>query len=132
MRHSNLPGLLVILAALGLATPSLAAPEELKGIRFIDVMSDNTLSGKTGSGTEFNMYFVDGGGVTYEDAAGKHERGRWEMDPDGDVCITWDGESGQDCFKVYVDGDRVSWEGKGGSGQGILRGGIGESFLKPR
>ena len=55
MRHADLPGLLAALTALGLATPSLAAPEQLKGPRFIDVMSDNTLSGTTASGATFNL-----------------------------------------------------------------------------
>ena len=132
MRHTTLPGLLGMIAVLGLASPSLAAPEELKGMRFIDVMSDNTLSGKTASGAEFNIYFLDGGAVNYDDSSGKREHGRWQMDPDGDVCIGWEGETAQHCFKAFVDGDRISWEGKGNSGEGILRGGVGESFLKPR
>jgi hypothetical protein len=33
------------------------------------------------------MYFADGGDVTYEDSSGEHHRGRWQMDPDGDVCV---------------------------------------------
>ena len=35
------------------------------------------------------MYFVDGGDVTYADSSGEHDRGRWQMDPAGDVCIKW-------------------------------------------
>jgi hypothetical protein len=132
MRHRDLLGLLTALTALGLAAPALAAPEQLKGPRFIDVMSDNTLSGKTPDGADFNMYFLDGGGVTYEDSAGEHDRGRWLMDAEGAVCITWQGQSEEHCFKAFVDGDRVSWQGKSGSGEGTLRGGVGAGFLKPR
>jgi hypothetical protein len=132
MRRAELLRILVAMSALGLATPSLAAPELLKGQRFIDVMSGNTVSGTTPSGAAFNMYFVDGGDVTYEDSSGEHDNGRWLMDPDGDVCITWrkhDPEH-QSCYRVTADGDKVTWKGKGGSGEALLRGGVGTSFLK--
>ncbi len=132
MRQGQRLGILVALAALGLATPALAAPEQLKGMRFIDVMSGNTVSGTTPSGAAFNIYFVDGGDVTYEDSAGVHDHGRWLTDPDGDVCITWherDPEH-QSCYRVTVDGDQVTWAGKGGKGEALLRGGVGTSFLK--
>ncbi len=71
MRHAGLLGMVTALAALGLATPSSGAPEQLKGLNFIDVMSGNTLSGTTPSGAAFNMYFVDGGDVTYEEFLGR-------------------------------------------------------------
>jgi hypothetical protein len=132
MRHGDLPGLFAALTILGLATSSLAEPEELKGMRFIDVMSDNTLTGTTASGATYNLYFLDGGEVTYEDSSGERERGHWLTDPDGDVCITWDGKSEQRCFKAFVDGDRVSWRGKSGSGEATLRGGVGTGSLRPR
>jgi hypothetical protein len=119
-------------ACLVIALAASAAPEQLKGMRFIDVMQGNTVSGTTASGAAFNLYFVAGGEVTYEDSSGARDRGRWQMDPDGDVCITWrerhpDRES---CYRVTVDGDQVSWEGKEGSGEALLRGGVGSSFLK--
>jgi hypothetical protein len=132
MRHAGLLGIVTALSALGLATPSFAAPEQLKGQNFIDVMSGNTLSGTTPSGAAFNMYFVDGGDVTYDDSSGEHDNGRWLIDPDGDVCITWrkHDPGHQSCYLVTVDGDQLSWKGKGGSGEGLLRGGVGTSFLK--
>jgi hypothetical protein len=132
MRRAELLGILLASAPLWLATPSLAGPEQLKGQNFIDVMSGNTVSGTTPSGAAFNMYFVDGGDVTYEDSSGDHDNGRWLIDPDGDVCVTWrkrDPEH-QSCYLVTVDGDHVSWQGKGGSGEALLRGGVGTSFLK--
>jgi hypothetical protein len=134
MRHAGLVGILTALSALGLAMPSLAAPERLKGQRFIDVMSDNTLSGTTASGAAFNMYFLDGGDVTYEDSSGEHDQGRWLMDSDGDVCITWRARNPeyQNCYTVTVDRNQITWAGKGGSGEGLLRGGVGTSFLKHR
>ena len=132
MRQAELLRILVALVGLGLATPALAAPEQLKGIRFIDVMSGNTVSGTTASGAAFNMYFVDGGDVTYEDSAGEHDHGRWLTDADGDVCITWHDRNPkqQNCYQVTVDGDQVTWAGKGGKGEALLRGGVGTSFLK--
>jgi hypothetical protein len=132
MRHADLFGVLAMLAALGSATAALAAPEPLTGERFLDVMSNNTLSGTTASGASFDIYFLDGGGVTYEDSAGERDHGRWLMEPDGAVCITWQGTSGQRCYKAFVDGDRLSWQGADGSGAATLRGGVGTGSLKPR
>jgi hypothetical protein len=132
MRWQSVTLVLPGAACLVVASAAAAAPEQLKGMRFIDVMQDNTLSGTTASGAEFNMYFVAGGGVTYEDSSGVRDRGRWQMDPDGDVCITWrERQPDQEhCYRVTVDGDHVSWEGKAGSGDALLRGGVGSSFLK--
>ena len=132
MRRAQLLGILLAAGPLWLATPALAAPEQLKGQNFIDVMSGNTVSGTTPTGAAFNIYFVDGGDVTYEDSSGDHDQGRWQMDPDGDVCITWrkrDPEH-QNCYEVTVDGDQVTWKGKNGSHEALLRGGVGTSFLK--
>lgn len=113
----------VLCSALG-AAPALADPEALKGDRFITVMSDNTLAGETADGVRYDMYFLPGGQVTYRDAAGGDDRGRWRLDDAGDVCIVWSGSDQDDCFRVTLDGDAVSWEGKSGSGMGRLRGGI--------
>jgi hypothetical protein len=116
------------------AMPASAAPEPLKGQRFIDVMSGNTLSGETVEGTPFNMYFLDGGEVTYDDASNARDHGRWWMDPDGDVCLRWEGYDRQRdrCFAVSVEGDHLFWRDKGASGEGVLRGGVGDTFLQPR
>jgi hypothetical protein len=119
------------LAAFALA-PVLAhaAPEQLKGSRFIEAMQDNTLSGTTADGAAYNLYFLPGGEVSYDDSTGARDRGRWWMDPDGDVCVTFtevdDGRAG--CYRVEIDGRTVTWQGKAG-GQGMLRGGVAESFL---
>jgi len=118
-----------LLAALGAAivvapTAANAAPEALRGDRFINVMADNTLSGETEGGARFDMYFLPGGQVTYRDSAGEDDRGHWRLDDAGDVCITWSGSDQEHCFRVTLDGEAVSWEGKSGSGRGRLRGGI--------
>jgi hypothetical protein len=134
MRPAEMLRILVAVSALGLAPPAQGAPEQLKGPRFIDVMSGNTLSGSTSSGAAFNMYFLEGGQVTYEDSAGERDRGRWLMDPDGDVCIKWQARNPEreSCYRVTVDGDKVTWKGKGGSGKALLRGSVGTTFLKLR
>lgn len=117
-----------------LAGPAFAQPEPLKGTRFLDVMENNTLSGTTEDGTAYNLYFLSGGELTYEDASGARDRGRWSMGPGGDVCVRFEqvDDGRQHCFDVEVDGRKLTWRGKGGEGKGTLRGGVAESFLKPR
>lgn len=114
--------------------PALAAPEQLRGQRFIDVMEGNTLSGTTADGVAFNIYFLPGGEVTYDEASGSRDHGRWWMDPDGDVCVRWEGYASESdrCFAVSVDGDHLMWQGKGASGEDVLRGGVGDTFLQRR
>jgi hypothetical protein len=127
-------GLAWVLAAVALA-PAVAdaAAEQLNGSRFIEVMQDNTLSGTTGEGASYNLYFLPGGEVTYDDSTGARDRGRWSMDRDGDVCLSFaqvdDGRA--HCYRVEVDGRTVTWHGKAG-GKATLRGGVAESFLTPR
>jgi hypothetical protein len=127
---------LVAIAVVPSLAPSgaCAAAEQLKGNRFLEVMQNNTLSGTTAGGAAYNLYFLPGGEVTWDEAGGETERGRWSMDPDGDVCISFakvdDGD--QRCYRVEVDGSKVTWDGKAGSGQATLRGGVSESFLQPK
>ena len=120
------------LVAIALAPAmALAAAEQLKGSRFIELMQDNTLSGTTADGASYNLYFLPGGEVTYEDSSGARDRGRWSMDPDGDVCVSFEADGGRaQCYRVEVDGRAVTWHGKAG-GRATLRGGIAESFLAP-
>jgi hypothetical protein len=96
------------------------------------VRCNNTVSGTAASGAAFNLYFLDGGAVNYQDSSGEHDQGRWLMDKDGDVCITWrkHNPDQQNRYRVSVDGDQISWQGKSGSGEALLRGGVGTSFLK--
>lgn len=133
MRQARLLQGFSIAIALGLAAPAAAA-EPLQGSRFITVMKGNTLSGRTEAGAEFNLYFVEGGRVTYEDSAGERDDGAWHLDPDGDVCIRWTKlwDGAEECFQATLDGGTVSWRGKTGGGEGKLRGGIAESFLEQR
>jgi hypothetical protein len=134
----DLQGMLV--ACLGLTVvvlapvPAVAAAEPLRGSRFIEVMENNTLSGTMASGAAYNLYFLPGGRVTYDDSTGARDSGHWSIGPDGDVCIGFanadDGRT--QCFRVELDGRKVTWRGKDGGSEASLRGGVAESFLKPR
>jgi hypothetical protein len=108
-----------------------AGPRLLKGDEFITVMQNNTLSGTTPAGAAFNVYFLPGGTVSYRDATGARDTGVWHLD-NGGVCVDWrdPGDKAQGCFRVRVDGDRVTLEGPSGSSRATLRGGISETFLK--
>jgi hypothetical protein len=131
LKENLLAGLALSVVALA---PALAAAdaEQLTGSRFIEVMEDNTLSGTTASGAAYNLYFLPGGQVTYDDSTGARDSGRWSIDPDGDVCISFehadDGRS--QCFRVELAGRKVTWRGKDGGSEASLRGGVVESFLK--
>jgi hypothetical protein len=114
--------------------PTVAAAERLSGSRFIEVMEDNTLSGTMASGTAYNLYFLPGGRITYDDSTGASDSGHWSIDPDGDVCISFENadDGRAQCFRVELDGRKVTWRGKDGGSAASLRGGVLESFLKPR
>jgi hypothetical protein len=132
----HLPRILAacVLAALVLAPlAALAQAEPLKGSRFIEAMQDNTLSGTTADGAAYNLYFLPGGEVTYADSTGVRDRGYWSIDPEGDVCVSFEqADGGQPhCYRVEVDGRTVTWRGKAGGGQAMLRGDVAEGFLEP-
>lgn len=111
-----------------------AQAEPLRGTRFLEVMQNNTLSGTTESGAAYNLYFLPGGEVTYDDSTGARDRGHWSMDPQGDVCVRFDqvDDGRERCYQVEIDGRTVTWHGKSGEGKATLRGGVVESFLQPK
>jgi hypothetical protein len=118
----NLTILWLAFAAMLLASEARAEP--LRGDNFIEVMKDNTLTGKTQAGINYSIYFVEGGEVSYQEQGGRADRGTWSIDPDGDVCIKWKAPSDltNECYKVDVQGSKVTWSSKTGSGHGGLRG----------
>jgi len=131
---SNLKTLSILFAFVvaTMATPASAAPHVLHGDEFITMMQDNTLSGRTTSGSPFDIYFLPGGAATYREATGTHDSGSWHLDSDGDVCVAWRNprDVQQGCFRVTVDGHKVTWKGKPGGGRAALRGDVTETFLK--
>ena len=132
MNRKRAPGWILAMIALAPALAHAAA-EQLTGSRFIEVVQDNTLSGTTADGAAYNLYFLPGGEVTYDDATGASDRGRWFMDPEGDVCVSFEKveDGAAQCYRVEIDGREVTWHGKAGGETG-LRGGVAESFLAPR
>ncbi len=97
-------------------------------------MQNNTLSGTTEGGAAYNLYFLPGGELTYDDSSGARDRGRWSMDSQGDVCVRFEqvDDGHEHCYQVAIDGRTVTWRGKTGDGSATLRGSVAESFLKPR
>jgi hypothetical protein len=128
----NRNAILIVLAVAATAAPAGAAPQAVRGDQFITMMHSNTLSGTTADGDAFNIYFLAGGIATYQEAGGTRDSGTWHLDKDGDVCVAWKNpaDSRDGCFRVTVDGAKVAWEGKAGSGRGSLRGGVSEMILK--
>ncbi len=128
----NRSSILIALVAIAAAAPAAADPQKVRGSQFITMMDGNTLSGTNAAGDAFNIYFLAGGTATYQDATGTRDGGSWHLDKDGDVCVAWqNSEDRQDgCFSVTVDGAKVAWEGKAGSGRAALRGGVSEMLLK--
>ena len=130
MNHRCMP---LVFASVAFTWPAAAAPVPVQGDQFITMMNGNTLSGSNEKGQAVNIYFLPGGVATYTDAAGTRDRGTWHLDKDGDVCVAWQNPADRQegCFHVTVDGSKVAWEGKGGSGRASLRGGVSDMFLKP-
>jgi hypothetical protein len=98
--------------------------EPLHADNFMSVMKDNTLSGVTQSGVNYNVYFLPGGAVTLKDSAGRTETGTWSVGSDDEICIKWKPPTSfhDDCYKVDVSDSKVAWQGRTGSGHGGLLG----------
>ena len=104
----------------------------MRGDQFITMMQSNTLSGTTAAGDAFNIYFLPGRHRDYQDATGTRDGGSRHIDEEGDVCVAWQNPADrqESRFRVTVDGPKVAWEGKAGSGRPTLRGGVSEMILK--
>jgi hypothetical protein len=124
--------MLFVAAILASPMGAQAASQHIHGDQFITTMQGNTLSGKNSNGSAFNIYFLPGGEVTYNDATGVIDKGSWHLDKDGDVCVAWQNsaDAQEGCFRVMIEGDKVSWNSKQGSDRGLLRGGVADTFLK--
>lgn len=131
MPNATLNSLVLVLAAAA-AAPAAAEPQAVRGNQFITMMDGNTLSGTSAAGTAFNLYFLPGGIATFQDAAGTRDSGTWRLDEAGDVYVAWQNAADRQdgCFRVTVDGGKVTWEGKEGGGRATLRGGITETLLE--
>jgi hypothetical protein len=103
----------------------------LQGDRFVTAMKDNTVSGRTATGTAYNLYFLPGGTATYSDAAGHRESGSWRLDQVGDVCVSWHGEAAlpTGCYRVSANGRSLAWSNKSASSGEALRGAVTNAFV---
>ena len=103
----------------------------LQGDRFVTAMKDNTVSGRTGAGTAYNLYFLPGGAVTYSDAAGRRESGNWRLDQVGDVCVSWHGNAAMPagCYRVRANDRSLAWGNDSAHTAETLRGAVTNAFL---
>ena len=123
-----------LILAFGVALTAAALPARaqiLQGDRFITAMKDNTVSGKTASGTAYNLYFLPGGMVTYSDADGHRDSGSWRLDRVGDVCVSWHGDAAlpTGCYRVTANGRSLFWWNKSARSCVTLRGAVTNAFL---
>ena len=134
MRKATLLAGAVSLVVAGLGAVDHAQAQKMRGAQFITAMKSNTLTGKTNGGATFNVFFIPGGQVTYEDSAGVKDVGKWRLDKNDDVCVTWNklDQGKEQCFVVSASGNQISWKGKTEAGRGTLRGNVSESRLAPR
>ena len=134
MRRVAVLGAVAVLALGSFGAADRAAAEKLRGSQFITAMKSNTLSGKNQDGSTFNVFFLPGGQVNYEDSAGNKDNGKWRLDQQDDVCVTWNNldQGKEQCFVVTANGSKLSWRGKTDGGRGSLRGTVVDSSMKPR
>lgn len=120
-----------IAAALTLAVLGAhAADATLRRPELAETLKDNTVSGETASGTHYNLYFLQGGQVTYADAGGHHDSGTWRMSENGDVCLRWHNSTtpGEGCFHVTLDGRGMTWVNGDRKVQLVLQGAVTSRF----
>ncbi len=124
----------IALGLTALLLPAAAQAERLQGDNFITVMQNNTLSGDSQDGIHYHVYFLPGGVVTYQDAAGKSDHGTWMIDKSGDVCVTWASlmAGKQNCYEVSFDKSEVTWGNKDTTMHGDLLGGVKPLKMKKK
>jgi hypothetical protein len=98
----------------------------LHGSEFAEALKDNTVSGKAASGIPYNLYFLEGGQVTYADEGGHHDSGTWRINENGDICLRWLSSSAPvaGCFRVTIDGRGMTWTKGHSNIQFVLRGDV--------
>jgi hypothetical protein len=124
--------MLFVAAILVLPMGAQAALQHIYGDQFITTMQGNTLSGKTTNGSAFNIYFLPGGEVTYDDTAGVTDKGKMASRP-GRRClcrVAKPGGCAGGLLCALIEGDKVLWHSKQGSDRSLLRGGVADTFLK--
>jgi hypothetical protein len=100
---------LCLVAAAG--RPTQAAEQTLKGPEIQALLAGNSVHGTWGS-TEYWSYFDADGSTLYRTSRGI-DRGQWRVKGD-QYCSVWP-QSGESCYGLARDGDRLIWltsEGK--------------------
>ena len=89
--------------------------------------------GRTAAGAAYNLYFLPGGAVTYSDAAGHRDSGRWQLDRAGDVCVSWHGDPAlpAGCYRVTAEGHSLAWWSKSAPSDERMRGAVINAVLPP-
>jgi hypothetical protein len=100
----------------------------------VEILKDNTVSGHTISGVPYNLYLLEGGQVTYADAAGQRDSGVWRIGEKGEVCLRWHlvGTPGEGCSRVTVEGRDMTWADGDGEFRSVLRGTVTSDYLEKR
>jgi hypothetical protein len=100
----------------------------------VEILKDNTVSGHTASGVPYNLYFLEGGQVTYADGDGHRDSGIWHVGERDEVCLRWQsaGTPGEGCSRVTIDGRDMTWADGDGEFRSILRGTVTPEYLETR
>ncbi|MGK8203527.1 hypothetical protein ACRS8P_25990 [Burkholderia cenocepacia] len=56
-------------------------------------------------GVEVTWQIVDNGMLYAHNNKGQSDEARWQLSPQGELCLTWKGNSGDGCLYVFRDGD---------------------------
>jgi hypothetical protein len=72
--------------------------------QLIDLIPNSTYSGKSESGTKFDVYSRQDGRMSGRTARGSFDEGTWEITSDGKYCRQWNKwrDASRDCFYVYL------------------------------
>ncbi len=121
---------LAMLVALGPTLAPVAEAKALRGDVFITAMDGNTLTGKMADGTVYKLFFLPGGQATIQEGKKQPQSGTWSLDKSGDVCLKWPSSvtSENGCYRVDVEGHKVSWSNKDGTEKARLFGGSPRSI----
>ena len=116
----------IVLTTLSLLAGVPAEAKMLRGDAFITAMDGNTLFGNSADGMPFKIYFLPGGQVTIQQGSAHPKYGHWDIDESGDVCVKWAKQMIADsgCFRVDLDGNKVTWSNKDGTHTGGLLGSV--------
>ncbi len=97
--------LLLWLALLALTYPMAGtAAQRLSADELKELITGNTVEGKSTKGVRFKTFFSPDGALRSE-RDGENYQGKWWVDEDGRRCRQWDGNSSVNC-RVILKGDK--------------------------